>query len=141
MVAMNFFNPFFAAVMNGEHNLSTGSVKIALSNVAPDPTWSSLTSVTQIAAINGYVAGGQALDNVTSTQTAGVYALKADDEVFTAAGGSMATFRYAVLYNDSHASDGLIGWWDYGSAIDLSVGETCTIDFIARVVFTFTIDT
>nr|NIV10979.1 hypothetical protein [Fodinibius sp.] len=36
---------------------------------------------------------------------------------------------FVVLYNDTHASDALIGWWDYGSAITLQDGETFTVDF------------
>jgi hypothetical protein len=53
--------------------------------------------------------------------------------VFTASGGSIASFRYAVLYNDSPTSpaDPLIGYWDYGSTVSLSDGESLTVDFDA----------
>lgn len=50
---------------------------------------------------------------------------------FTASGGSIATFRYVVLYNDTATNDELIGWWDYGSAVTLASGETFTVDFDA----------
>jgi hypothetical protein len=45
-------------------------------------------------------------------------------------------FQYAVLYNDTHASDALIGWWEYpgGSITAAVVGETIKIDFGASVI-------
>ena len=64
--------------------------------------------------------------------SSGTYKLVlADPATWTAAGGSIGPFRYAVLYNDSPTSpaDPLIGWWDYGSSITLATGETFTVDF------------
>jgi hypothetical protein len=139
MATITFFNAFFADAMNGEHDLATDTLKIALSNTAPSATDTTLADITEIAAANGYTSGGQALDNVTSTQSSGVHTLEADDEVFTATGGAMGTFRYAVLYN-STASDKLIGYWDNATAIDLATGETCTIVLTAGRVFSFQID-
>jgi hypothetical protein len=37
--------------------------------------------------------------------------------------------RYAVLYNDTSASDNLIGFWDYGSSITLASGDSLVVDF------------
>ena len=48
----------------------------------------------------------------------------------------MATFRYAVLYNDTDATDPLIGWWDHGSTISLADGESATVTFTGGAVFT-----
>ncbi len=51
------------------------------------------------------------------------------DVVFEASGGTVGPFQFVILYNDTHASDALIGWWDYGSAVTLQDGETFTVDF------------
>jgi len=34
-----------------------------------------------------------------------------------------------VLYNDTTASENLIGYWDYGTSITLGAGDTFTVDF------------
>jgi hypothetical protein len=43
---------------------------------------------------------------------------------WTASGGAIAQFRYAVLYNSSAASGNLIGWWDYGVPITVTTGNS-----------------
>jgi hypothetical protein len=42
----------------------------------------------------------------------------------------MAPFRYAVLYNDTAANDDLIGFWDFGTTVTLTVGgDPFRVDF------------
>lgn len=111
------------------HNLGSDTLKIALTNTAPTvATDAGLADITEIAAGNGYTAGGTQATISSSAQTAGTYKLVLADVVFTASGGSIATFRYSVLYNDTAASDQLIAYWDYGSAVSLSDGESFTWD-------------
>lgn len=101
-----------------------------------------LTDITQIAAGNGYSTGGQALDSVTWAETSagsGVWRLNSADEVFTASGGAIAQFRYIVLYNNTATNDELIGYLDYGSAVDVTSGNTFTIDLGANGWFELTI--
>ena len=52
------------------------------------------------------------------------------DVTFTASGGSIAAFRYAVIYNDTPASpaDPLIGWWDYGAEVTITDGNSFLVD-------------
>ena len=52
------------------------------------------------------------------------------------ASGTVATFRYVVLYNDTATNDELIGYYDYGSNVDLLNGETFTITFDASGILT-----
>lgn len=133
MAAFNKFQDFPEQVLKGVHNFSAHSFKILLTNAAPVATNTVKADLTEIAAGNGYTAGGLAVDSVTLTETGGVAKVTAADEVLTAAGGSIGPFRYAVLYNDTPTSpaDPLVGWWDYGSSLTLADGESFTVDFDA----------
>lgn len=131
MAAFNKFNAFVEHMAEKVHNLGADVLKVMLTNTAPVATNSVKADLVEIAAGNGYTAGGTAVTITASGQSGGVYKLEGNDVVFTASGGSIGPFRYAVLYNDTPASpaDPLIGWWDYGSALTLADGETFTVDF------------
>lgn len=133
MATYNKFQPFVEHVAEKVHNLGADTLKVALSNSAPAAASDELADITQIANGNGYTTGGTAATISSSAQTSGTYKLVLADVVFTASGGSMATFRYVVLYNDTPTSpaDPLISWWDYGSGLTLAVGESLTVDFDA----------
>lgn len=133
MAAFNKFQAFVEHIAEKVHNLGADTLKVMLTNTAPVATNSVLLDLTEIAAGNGYTAGGTAATISSSAQTTGTYKLVLADVVFTAAGGSIGPFRYAVLYNDTPTSpaDPLIGWWDYGSALTLADTETFTVDFDA----------
>lgn len=123
------FFSFVEAVAEKTHNLGSDTLKILLTNTAPVQTNTVKANLTEISAGNGYSAGGGTVANVTSGQALGVYILTGDDLTFTASGGPIGPFRYAVLYNDTADNDELIGWWDYGSSITLQHAETFTVDF------------
>ncbi len=133
MAAFNKFRQFAEDVYEKVHNLGADTLKIMLTNVAPVNTNSVKADLTDISAGNGYSAGGSAVTITSSVQSAGVYKLVGNDVVFTASGGTIGPFRYAVLYNDTPTSpaDPLVGWWDYGSSITLNDGETFTVDLDA----------
>ncbi len=135
MAAFNKFNAFVENAYEKVHDLGADTLKIMLTNVAPVATNSVKADLTEIAAGNGYTAGGTAITITASSQTGGTYSLVGNDVVFTAAGGSIGPFRYAVMYNDTPTSplDPLIGWWDYGSAVTLNDTETFTVDFGANI--------
>jgi hypothetical protein len=130
MATFNKFNAFVEHLAEGVHNLQSHTLKVMLTNTAPVATNSVRADLTEIAAGNGYTAGGTAASVTSSAQTSGTYKLVLGDVVITASGGSIGPFRYAVLYNDTPTSpaDPLIGWWDYGSALTLANGESITWD-------------
>jgi hypothetical protein len=116
----------------GKHNLGSDAIKIMLTNVAPNvATHTVKTDITEITPGFGYSAGGTTAAIASSSQTLGVYKLVLDDVTFTASGGTMATFRYAVAYNDTSVTKPLIGYYDKGSAIALVDPDFCLVDFSA----------
>jgi hypothetical protein len=123
------FNSFVEVAMEGGHNLGSNVLKILLTNTAPVASNTVKADLTEITAQNGYSAGGATVTITASSQTSGTYKLVGDDVVFTASGGSFGPWRYAVLYNDTHASKALIAWWDYGSSVTTLTTETATVDF------------
>lgn len=136
MATFNKFNAFVENVAEKVHDLSTDTLKFALTNTAPVATNSVFADLTEIAAGNGYTAGGTAATIDASSQTGGTYTLASTtDVVITASGGSIGPFRYVVLYNDTPTSpaDPLISYYDYGSSITLNDGESFTIDITASL--------
>lgn len=128
MATLVLFNSFKEAVFEKVHNLGSDTLKVALTNSAPAAANTVLADITQIANGNGYTTGGSALTVSSSSQTSGTYKLVVADLTFTASGGTMGTFRYAVYYNDTATSDELIGYVDYGSAVSLLDGQQFTLD-------------
>jgi phage-related tail protein len=130
MASFNKYNIFVENLAEKVHNLASDTLKVALTNTAPNAaSHTVLANISEIAAGNGYTAGGNQTAQSSSSQTGGVYTLvSGDPSTWTAAGGSIGPFRYAVLYNATAAGGPLIGWWDYGSSITLGVGETFTVD-------------
>src|SRR5438445_6631231 len=114
MAAYNKFDSFVLDLATKVHNLNSDTLKIALTNTLPVRTNTILANITQIGAGNGYATGGNTATFSTGAQTTGTYKLVLADVTFTASGGNMNTFQYAVLYNSTAASGNLICWFDYG---------------------------
>lgn len=130
-------NDFVEDLGNGVHNLSSDSIRIALSNTAPasessNPTADGngvLSNVTQIAYTNysDDLTSDRVLDSVTWSLSSGTVTLDAADFTITASGGAIADWRYAYIYNDTATSDELIGIQDEGETISLSDGQSHAI--------------
>jgi hypothetical protein len=125
--AFNKFQPFIAAVHNKVHNFSADQMTIALTASANPPvaTNAFLSDLTQISYTN---LSSRNVTTTSSTQSSGVYKLVLQDLLLTAS-GSVATFRYVVLYNSTAAGGPLIAWWDYGADVTLANTETFNCDF------------
>ena len=128
MAAYNKFNSFVEALAEKVHNLGSDQLVVALCAAANAPvaTYTQLSNLTQFAYTN---LSSRNITTSASSQTSGTYKLVLNDLVLTASGGSVATFRYVVVYNDTATNDELICWFDYGSNVTLADGETFTIDF------------
>jgi len=128
MATFNKFNSFVEALAEGKHDLGSDQIMVALCAAASAPVAgnSVLTDLTEIAYTN---LSSRNVTTVASAQSGGTYKLTLQDLTLTASGGSVAEFRYIVLYNDTASNDELIGWYDYGSGLTLANGESLTIDF------------
>lgn len=137
MATFNKFNSFVEALAEKVHNLGSDTLTVALTNTVPVNTNTQLSNITQISYTNiqNGTTTGRNLTSVTSSQSSGTYTLDAADLVLTAT-GTVPTFRYVVLFNDTATNDELIGWYDYGSAVDLLNGETFTITWDAAGILT-----
>ena len=135
MATFNKFQSFVEALAEKVHKLDTDVLRVALSLTLPSATNTVLANITQIAAGNGYVAGGSQATQATlpggSVQTGGVYKLTLNDGTFTATPGSIGPFQYVVLYNDTATNKELIGWYDYGAQLTVTAGNSFTVDFDA----------
>jgi hypothetical protein len=125
MSSFNKFNVFVADIANKVHNLGSDVLKAMLTDVAPVATNAIRTDIMEIAAINGYTAGGAPVRIASSAQSGGTYTLlQSANPSWTATGAAIAQFRYVVLYNSTAASGNLIGWWDTGAEQNVASGNT-----------------
>jgi hypothetical protein len=132
-VAYNKFESFVNVLGLGDHHLDSDTFNVYVTNNAPsasaDDVRADLVGATEE---NGYAAA-----DITNTwsEANGTGTMGATDVVITAT-GAVGPFQYVVIYNDTHASDALMCWWDYGSEVTMADGETFTIDFVDNAIMT-----
>lgn len=133
MATFNKFDAFVEHVAEKVHNLGSDTLKIMLTNTAPVAANTVLADLTDLSTANGYTAGGTQATQSSSAQTSGTYKLVCADVTFAASGGSIGPFRYAVMYNDTPTSpaDPLVGWWDYGTNVTITDGNSFLVDLSA----------
>lgn len=128
----NKFNAFVEELLITKSiDMDADVFKVMLVNSpAPVATNTLLADLTEISAGNGYSAGGSAT-TITHSRSGGTSKIVGTDVVFTASGGTIGPFRYAVVYDTTPTSPlkPLVSWWDYGSSVTLNSGETFTVDF------------
>ncbi|PHS21802.1 MAG: hypothetical protein COA84_14835 [Robiginitomaculum sp.] len=134
MAAYNKYDQTIADVFNKKHDFSSDTFKYALSNTVPSVADNTLAQVSEIAAGNGYTAGGNTVGVTSSTQTGGTLSVvPTADVVFTASGGSIGPFQYVAFYNSTPAGGLTVSYFDRGSAVTLLDGETFTVDVQATL--------
>jgi hypothetical protein len=131
MATFTFFDAW-KNVSGAGANLSSDSLKLSLCSAIP------ATSAAAASCLIGNCTkstGGGYTDvtcTVSWTGTSTVtLAIAAADPSWTASGTTMTGIQYVVLWDDTITTpnaDPLIGFWDYGSSINLNVGETFTLD-------------
>lgn len=92
---------FFSATNLLAANVANFKLALLASTWTPAPTTDEVfanVSANEIAAANGYSAGGIALTSVALSQTAGVVKFTSAAAQWTATGGSIAAWRYGMVY-------------------------------------------
>jgi len=143
MATFTFFDEFKLRLGKSDIDLDAGTdvYKLVLSATAPNvDTFDDLADVTVISATGGYAAITITHSWAETSAGTGIYRFAADaDPVWTASGGNFDAFRYVYLYNDTHASDALVGYWDNGSTVNLTDGNTFTLNLDSNFAI-FTLD-
>lgn len=135
MASYNKFNDFVEQLGLAKHDLNTHTIKVYLSNTAPSATLDAVKAdLAEIAAGNGYAAGGVDVQN-TWSESGGLGSCTGIDVSVTASGGSIGPFQYAILYNADQVSplEPLIAWYDRGAPVTLNNGDIFQIDFPSTI--------
>lgn len=125
MATFTKINSFVENLAEKVFNLGSDSLKVALTNTAHTSTWTKLSDLTEISYTN---LSSRVITTSSSAQTAGTYKLVLADLTLTAS-GTVPTFRYVYIYDDTATNKELIGYYDYGSAVNLANGDTFLLDF------------
>ena len=128
MATYNKFNCYVQDLHEGRHDFRVDVLKVALTNVQPFATHSSVFQISEVASLGGYQQGGMPLTVLSSQQENGVHKLIIEDFTFVAS-GSVGPFRCQVIHNSSSDSQRLICWCDYGFPVTLLQGDTFFFDF------------
>lgn len=128
MASFNKFSSTVTDFARGLHDLNNDVLKIAFTDAPPAATNQFFGDITEIAAGNGYTAGGNVAPFISGNNVNGLYTLVLGQPSWTATGGNIAQFRYVVLYNSSLSQGNLLGWWDYGAEIVLTNGNTFAVE-------------
>ena len=140
------FNVFVEDLASAVHDLTTDTLKVAMFPAASAPSaidelLGSMTGEITYTNMTTSPTASRSLGTPsTAAETGGVFTLDYADMTVTAGAGAIAAFRYIVVYNDSTTvkTDPVIGWYDYGSDLTLTSGQTLLISFNASGIFTIT---
>jgi hypothetical protein len=111
------------------NDIVAGTCKIALvtNSWTPDATvtgnslWADM-SANELATANGYTAGGISLSSMVATAITSGYKFSSSSPVWTAAGGSIPVWRYAVIYMSGTV------WGKVNPVVGYFLGDTTPAD-------------
>lgn len=115
-----WYHNILAAAMSGTVDLDSDTTKVILvtDSYTPnaDHTQKSDTGANELSTGSGYTAGGVAVTpTVSDVDASNSVTYDTTDPSWTASGGPIGPFRYAIWYDDTHANDLLIYLFDFGS--------------------------
>jgi len=127
MATYNKFQGFVGYLGLAAVNLNTDVLSVYLSNAAPSASADDVKAdLAEITNQNGYTAPVDTQN--TYSEATGTGTLVGTKCVVTAS-GAVGPFQYVVLYDDTHASDILIGWWDRGTPLTLAASDSFSVKF------------
>ena len=138
-VTLTVSNEFKFEKGKGMVDFSSDSFKIILmeSGFVFDPDADGVyadISAEEITSAGGYTVGGYALSTTTAwnQDNANDRAyIEWTDKVFTASGAAFDTFCAAIIYDDDHGSDVIVGCIEFGTDIDVPDAGTFTVTNMA----------
>ena len=138
------FEEFSLDLNNKVHNLGSDSFKVGLIDNSTAPTAADATprwadySGDEVSG-TGYTANGTALTGTSTDEVGGVTTFDDTGNVTWSQNGAGPTDIYwAILYNDTAASDQAVGFLDMGGAVSLQDGDV-TITWNASGILTTTV--
>ncbi len=127
MAAYVKYQKFSEDLVRGVHDFDAHTFCVALTNAAPDVAAHTVRAdITELTTGSGYTQDSHTT-TISISRSGGTTTVDGTDVVFTSS-GTIGPFRYAVLYNTSATGDPLICYWDYGSSISITSGNTFTVD-------------
>ena len=128
MATYNKFQCFLKDFVDGKHDFTADTLKVALSSAANAPSASADVKLADITTIAAPAVDNATLTTSSSGWASGAFKVVVADLTMTAS-GAVGPFRYVILYNDTAANDPLICFFDNGSEVTLASGDTFKLDF------------
>lgn len=139
-MADTIFHNILTEALKGNLDFDGDTIKVVLvtDSYTPDAddTQYSDVSANEVANGNGYTTGGYTVAlTVTDDDANDRVVIDSADPTWTASGGSIGPFRYAIWYDDTHGSDLLLYCFDFGSNQTANDGATITVTVSANGLF------
>ena len=128
MATYNKFQCFLKDFVDGKHDFTTDTLKVALSSAANAPSASADVKLADITTIAAPAVDNATLTTSSSGWAAGAFKVVVADLTLTAT-GDVPAFRYVIIYNDTATNKELICFFDYGSEVTLHANDTFKLDF------------
>jgi len=121
------YEEFTLYLGKGEHDMSSDTFKVYLVTDATAPTAAdadpSYGDYTECSNGGGYTTGGATIGSTTYTEAGGGGTFDGADVSWTKTAGSPTDAYYAVVYNDTNASDRSVGFVDLGGPVSIVDGD------------------